>query len=192
MIVLPSAHAGFTGAYVGAYAGQTKGTSDWSGVSRPDLTPSGASAGVLAGVMFDAGLMAVGVEADLTYTDASDTSLCADPLFSCDLDLDFAGSLRARAGTGFGPVLVYGTAGLAVRGVTTATTELIPTEESDFLIGWVAGIGAEFSVLERFRLGVEYRHSAYSEAHEISADVSPGDFGLTVDEVHVRLTLPLK
>jgi outer membrane immunogenic protein len=142
--------------------------------------------------MFDAGLLAFGVEGDLTYTDASDTSLCADPLFSCAIDLDFAGSLRGRAGTSVGPALVYATAGVAFRGITTTTTELIPTENSDFLIGWTAGAGAEFSVLDRFRLGVEYRHSAYMEANQISAAVSPGDFGLTVDEVHLRLTLPLK
>jgi outer membrane immunogenic protein len=188
----PSAVAGFTGAYAGGYLANTKGQSDWSGVSRPELSPTGTSAGVLAGVMFDAGLLAAGIEADLSYTGASDTSLCADPLFSCKVDLDFAGSLRARAGTSVGPALVYGTAGVAFRGVSTTTTELIPSESSDFLLGWTMGAGAEISVLDRFRLGVEYRHSAYADASEISPSVSPGDFGLTVDEVYFRVTLPLQ
>jgi outer membrane immunogenic protein len=193
---LASAHvpaqAGFTGLYAGGYVAHTKGTSNWSGAARPDLSPSGKSAGILAGAMFDAGLLAVGVEGDLTYTDASDTSLCADPLFSCKVDLDFAGSLRGRAGTTLGPALLYGTAGVAFRGVSTATTELIPNESSDFLVGWTAGAGAEISAFGRFRVGLEYRHSAYGEASEISPSASPGDFDLTVDEVHFRVILPLQ
>jgi outer membrane immunogenic protein len=184
------AMASWTGTYVGLYAGQAQTEAELN-AALPNLSFDGATVGVLAGAMFAAGPIALGVEGDLNYIDGSSDVGCSLGSFSCEVSMDFAGSVRVRAGVPLGPVLAYATAGVAFRNITSSSEGIIPTEDDEFLTGWTAGAGAEAAILGQVRIGVEYRHYEFGAGNDLASISLPNEYDFTADEIHVRLMIPL-
>lgn len=95
-------------------------------------------------------------------------------------------SLRGRAGVALGPVELYSAAGLAIAVIQAET----PTDSDNMArAGWTLGAGIEYETNGLVRLGIEYRHSDYSDA-DIDLPTA-GDPTLRTDEIRLRLTLLL-
>jgi outer membrane immunogenic protein len=132
------------GPYVGANLGH-----QWSWVSKSTAKPSGIAGGVQAGYNWQTRQFVLGAEADFQRSGADDRFAAwqfSNPWF---------GTLRGRAGITMGPVLLYGTLGLAygtlrAQSVPTGVTETKPA------LGWVGGAGAEIALMSNWSARVEY------------------------------------
>ncbi len=121
-----------------------------------------------------------GAEADIGYSGNENVS------GGVTTKQGFNGSVRGRLGYDLNPVLVYGTAGLAVGNVKAkdATSEVNNT-----LYGWTAGAGGEVMVTDSISARLEYRYT----------DFANKDYGLTsgtvsrgYDEHSVKVGLGVK
>ncbi|MEO1744952.1 MAG: outer membrane beta-barrel protein, partial [Pseudomonadota bacterium] len=83
------------------------------------------------------------------------------------------GSLRARFGVAFDPVLIYGTAGIAA---TRATVDTGTVSDDNTHLGWTAGVGADAKLTESVFGRLEYRYTDYeSKTFDLGAtSVSSG------------------
>src|SRR5258707_6480011 len=115
----------WTGLYIGAHAGYSRGSSS-AVLSDPALAMtskafSGMIGGVQAGynVRLSSGLL-LGVEADITFpnylTSNSLVSLLATPQSDVTEQWDYVATARGRVGYAAGPWLAYATGGLAFAG----------------------------------------------------------------------------
>ncbi|MCY1248138.1 Outer membrane protein beta-barrel domain protein [compost metagenome] len=96
------------------------------------------------------------------------------------------GSLRARVGVDLNPVLLYGTAGLAV-GQAKGTVG--GASDKNTMVGWTAGAGAETFVTDNITARVEYRYTDYG-----SKDFRMGGTNVSsgYDEHSVRVGMGVK
>jgi len=89
----------------------------FSPVSRQADLSKSALFGIQGGYNWQAGFLVGGVEADMSYVDAKGgfdaVTLDGNTTWHVSTDWHSLGTLRGRAGIGLGPVLFYGTAGLA-------------------------------------------------------------------------------
>src|SRR5262249_31313223 len=189
------AHAGdFKGVYVGLnVGGNSSGTQgrtttvfSSSGYFAPDSVPAIATAGKqdlgagsfhvggLAGFNLQHKWFLLGVETDLGSMNASKSKTTTAPYPCCPATFtitQFAGTgwlytLRPRVGFTGGPVLIYGTGGLALTNVdyTTVFTDTFAAAhesngKSGTEAGWAAGGGAEFKPGRHWSLKAEYLRS---------------------------------
>jgi outer membrane immunogenic protein len=120
-----------------------------------------------------------GVEADIdgTSLDAQSASTIARTTLSGTQSvtenyaahLDWIATLRGRFGIAWDRTMIYATAGLATGGVRVDTTHTIvqpaptPTpgtaSATGQMVGWTAGIGAEWAFDRNVSAAVEYRHT---------------------------------
>jgi outer membrane immunogenic protein len=188
-----SAHASaeWSGSYLGVYGGYVDAGSQWdaSAAAGDTLSPEGGTVGVFYGYNWEDSGLLLGGEANVSFTEFSETEDCSNPVFECTLDINWLGSLRGRAGIAVDNVLLYGTGGLAWSVIQTSTDEPGNPTETQALLGWTAGAGVEINLNQNVRLGVEYRHSDYGDAGASSSAFA--GFDLDTDEVTVRLSVPL-
>ncbi len=138
--------------------------------SSPKFSVDGWDYGVTAGFNYQRGPWLVGAETDLSYSNADGALTIADRpsagsgRFNTLLgaDVDYTGTLRLRGGYVVGPVLVYGTAGAGVskvqfdrnyRNVGGAT---ISDSDSDHVMAFTYGGGAEYKVSDKWSVKAEY------------------------------------
>lgn len=131
---------------------------------------SGFFGGVTAGYNFPtASNWLIGLEADLAATNIEGKlgleASSSGPSGSVSLGskVDWFGTLRARAGWIYGPILLYGTGGLAY-GQTTASVDAnvmgygtgLSTSNTSY--GWTAGAGFEYALAPNISLKTEYKY----------------------------------
>jgi len=153
-----------TGFYVGALIGYADGeyTSDTS--AEIDHEPSGELLGVQMGWSSSSGPMIFGIDGDIAYSsiEGEDTITLMGYRSDVTHDINYLGTLRARLGLMAGPVLIYGTAGLAMADldnkiVVSYNGQYIDSdEEKTWHTGWTAGAGLEFPITPNLSLGAEY------------------------------------
>ena len=80
---------------------------------------------------------------------------------SQDVDINWTGSLRGRAGFDAGAFMPYLTAGLAFAGATASDG---PNDSTQLHFGWTAGAGVEVAVADQISLDLQYRYSDYGQA----------------------------
>jgi outer membrane immunogenic protein len=184
-----TAHAtDWTGGYLGVAMGYADASDAWDeggAPGDPALSPEGGSFSVYAGYGVDLAGLVLGLEGDLSFPDLSDNATC-DVLIECTFDVELMTSLRGRAGVALGPLLLYGTAGIALGYIATDTDELGGVSASKTLRGYTVGIGSEIQLAESLRLGIEYRHSDYGDA-DVNLGTPSGNVSLETDEVRLRL-----
>jgi outer membrane immunogenic protein len=151
---------------------------------RLDGKANGWLAGAQAGHNWQVGLLVLGVEADISWSDV-DGGSSASPvptggLFvqfrtNAERSLDWFGTIRGRLGITGGPWLIYGTGGWAY-GETSVSYSTVPTafacgpgftcssaSTDRRASGWAAGAGIEYALSWNWMIRAEYLHLKFDE-----------------------------
>lgn len=166
-------------------------------VGNQTLTPSGFTGGVQAGYNVQHHAFVFGLEVDYGLMNANAKKIgtatypcCAPTAFFVN---QFAGTswlftLRPRIGFTGGPVMVYGTGGLAMTSYeyTAVFTDTFATAHESFRTqntqtGWAAGVGAEFKIAKHWSLKGEYLRASFGGASthtstNLTTSISPFSF----------------
>ncbi|HUZ12343.1 MAG TPA: outer membrane beta-barrel protein [Caulobacteraceae bacterium] len=179
------------------------------------------------GVNAQSGALVFGVEGDLNalYGARSQTSAFTLPATGLTTgsattvtnytDPHWMGSVRGRLGWAMGPLLLYGTGGVAFAGVREATgygyapavTPAVTTANPGTtfgpyangssgdrtLTGWTVGGGAEWALSRHVSIGAEYRHSDFGHRTFVSGGGGPNQLsgasrmGFSDDEILAKV-----
>jgi outer membrane immunogenic protein len=113
-------------------------------------------AGVHAGHNWQSGSVVYGIETDLSgtalktdFNTVLQGAIVPPPVANTNANIEYFGTLRGRLGWAAGPVLFYGTGGLAYGNVDTNSTITGPAvafgaQTNDLRIGWAGGGGIEY------------------------------------------------
>lgn len=145
----------WAGAYVGGTVNYDWGK-DSSGAKRDH---KGFGGGLYGGYNLQDGQIVYGAEADVNLGDEKGRSgtVAGVPAHSKQ---GVNGSLRARVGYDTGPVLVYGTGGLAV---SKNKVYAGANKDSATALGYTVGAGAETFITDNVTARLEYRYSDYQK-----------------------------
>ncbi len=150
----PAPVKNWTGAYLGGTANY-----DWGRFSSSNdgRDAKGAGGGIYGGYNMQNGQIVYGAEADVNLgRERGSAGTVGGNAVEGKQGVN--GSLRGRVGVDLNPVLVYGTAGLAV-GQTKGTVG--GASDKNTMVGWTAGVGAETFVTDNITARVEYRYTDY-------------------------------
>ncbi len=189
----PSRPPLWQGLYWGLSGGYGWGNSDSSfDISDSASTdPEGylASATVGYNMLLGSSLL-VGIEGDLGVMDisADDEELAGGQIYRTSFG-PWWGTLRGRAGIALGPLLLYGTGGLAFASLDNVSLDLQGDKASDSELraGWVVGGGAEFAFSESVSAKIEYLHMDFGSTDGLTATGQNYSFDNEVDVVRAGL-----
>lgn len=166
----------WTGLYIGAHTGVTRGTSS-ARLTDPTVATdnhvfTGATGGVQAGYNWrlNSGLL-LGVEGDISFPNYLPSnhvvSSAATVLSGAEERWDYVASLRARLGYATGNWLLYATGGAAFAGERFLSTPTGGNEERvlNTRFGWTAGGGVEYAFAPHWSARLEYLYSKFEPAH---------------------------
>jgi outer membrane immunogenic protein len=153
----------WSGVYIGASGGYGWGDYDYiftqaAGTPNVGSDLEGWLAGGQLGYNFQSGMFVFGAVADISWSDIEGNSLCPNPAFTCDADVEWLGTVRGNLGVAFDRILVYASGGFAYGGmeresINTGTGDTLRQERTH--VGWTAGGGVGFGVSDRFTVGAE-------------------------------------
>jgi outer membrane immunogenic protein len=209
LLAAAPAHAGdFKGPYVGLTIGGVANTSNaststvfsptgyFAASSVPAIATTGAQKlnpdGFTFGGQFGFNLQhhsfVFGVETDLGSMNVSSTKsattvypCCAPTAFTITqfVGTSWLFTLRPRIGFTAGPVLIYGTGGLAMTSVDysslftdTFATAHEAADKTSTQAGWAAGAGVEFKVKKHLSLKGEYLHTNFGSQSNTATDLT--------------------
>jgi len=155
----------WSGVYAGVIAGYAKGeaqaTGEVTGLTT-DIGFSGALLGGTIGINHQIDSFVLGLEGDIAWSGANGYSPCAsNTAFSCEGNLNWLGTVRARAGMDFDSVLVFATAGLAAAEVSANINPAAAGITNTFtgtMTGWTIGAGVEAAVTDAISVKAEYSY----------------------------------
>lgn len=166
----------WSGSYTGLNAGFSDAFNSGAHYDQPygspfvPISPSGLLVGGQAGYNWQSGITVFGIETDIQYRNASDSSqflfprdsgVIGQPFGSVEHDTTrfstnkkWFGTLRGRIGITTGPVLYYATGGLAYgsvrhfygEGVNSGGDLQRSVSASSTKLGWTVGTGAEMKL----------------------------------------------
>jgi outer membrane immunogenic protein len=144
----------WSGFYVGAHGGYGWGRSQFDATTAGTGTfdADGWLFGGLVGVNYQVGQTVFGLETDINWSDMGGSAACGAT--SCETDVPWFGTARARLGYAVDRFMPYVTGGLAY-GKVEANVPGVGSE-SDTRIGWTAGVGAEYAFTENMSWKTEY------------------------------------
>jgi outer membrane immunogenic protein len=151
-VIAPAPFYNWSGFYIGIQggfaAGELERTLVTSGVTEIRETSGGLIGGTV-GFNWQAGNWVFGFEADYAWADIGrNVDNCFGvALVTCRSGLDTFGTARLRVGGAWGPVLIYGTGGLAFGDHFAAIRDDLTgafAERSEFAVGWTVGGGIEW------------------------------------------------
>lgn len=160
----------WNGFYAGINAGYGWGTFR-SGAANLFNKPSGAVAGLQAGYNFQYSNLLLGVEGDVYWSGMSGKRVFPGPITTRG-GLNWAASLRARAGFAADRALVYVTAGYGFGNDTVRAASAVPaalTSSSDTSGGWVLGAGIEYAFTDHISFKTEFLYTIYSSKVVLAA-----------------------
>jgi outer membrane immunogenic protein len=145
--------------WTGAYAGASGGYG-WTGSSGLDA--SGGFGGGQIGYNFQTGNMVVGIEGDIAGAGISQTvngAFANGFPFTTAFTTDTLASLRGRAGVAYNNWLFFGTAGGGwAHDKFSGNIGVNPFSSNQWLSGWTAGVGVEWSFAPNWSTKFEYLH----------------------------------
>lgn len=154
---------GWDGAYVGGFIGHAWGTATDAGLdllSSSELDLSGWTVGATLGANFTVTQgFVLGAVGDIAWAGIGGFDGGVVP--GADVDINWTGSLRGRAGFDAGAFMPYLTAGLAFAGATASDG---PNDSTQMHFGWTAGAGVEVAATEQISVDLQYRFSDYGKA----------------------------
>ncbi|WP_439407794.1 carbohydrate porin [Bradyrhizobium sp. DASA03076] len=191
----------WTGFYIGAHVGVTRGTSSAT-LTDPTIATdnnvfTGATGGVQAGYNWrlNSGLL-LGLEGDISFPNYLPSnhvvSSAATALSSAEERWDYVASLRARLGYSTGNWLFYATGGAAFAGERFLSTPTGGNEEKvlNTRFGWIAGGGVEYAFASHWSARLEYLYSKFEHANVTFA--SGGQYSSSMDFQSLRIGLNRK
>jgi len=162
----------WSGAYAGVQFGYGRGSDDTDVIETTTgiaigpfgYDTTGFVGGVHIGTNVQAGAVVYGAEADFEYANI-DGAFDIGGGDSVTKRINWAGSVRGRAGVAQGRFLGYATAGLAFASVEMDALEAGASvfSGSQSTLGWTAGVGAEYALGNDWRVRSEYRYTDYGE-----------------------------
>lgn len=179
--------------WFGAYAGIHLGA-DWTDVDINGVeafSSEAAVGGVHAGFNFQLFGLVAGIEADADLTGTESTSTIF-PTTAAELSSDWLMSVRGRLGAAFGPVLAYGTAGVAwtETNVVAATPGFTTIESSETQTGFVYGAGLEAYVSPNMTVRIEaLRYEFDSDFYTIGGGLPDVEFDPSSTVVRAGVSL---
>ncbi len=168
----------WSGPYAGLHLGHGFGSSDWyfpNAASMTDHNMKGAVGGIHGGYNFQNGTMVYGPEADLSFANVHGASLCPNPAFTCETELNYLGSLRGRIGCTQGAFLPFITAGIAFGSVDPIALQTGNDFDAPHQthVGYVIGGGVEYWAAMRGSAKISTRIEA------LHYDLGEKDYNLT-------------
>lgn len=186
-IIEPAAYD-WTGPYVGLQAGYAWGENDLSagnigGIITGDVQALDAATiegedgtfdldgfvgGANAGYNWQSDSLVLGVEGDIEYADLNDevdilsSAVNGDLVGVDEVEVNWLGSLRLRAGFAADRALFYATGGLAVGGAKLTAKDDDGDEFADDRAtkwGWTIGGGVEYAFTDELSGRIEYRYT---------------------------------
>lgn len=166
----------WTGLYIGAHAGYSRGSSNFVLSDPAAITGNGVFSGMIGGVQagynwrLNSGLL-VGVEGDFSFPNYiisnSIVSALASPANDVIQQWDYTASLRGRVGYTSGPWLLYATGGFAWMGERYFNTPAVGIEPKilNTRPGWIAGGGVEYAFAPHWSARLEYLYSRFDAAN---------------------------
>jgi outer membrane immunogenic protein len=142
----------WSGIYLGVLLGYTFGDADIAGGPSVDL--DGVDGGIYAGYNYQIDNFVIGLEGDALISGAEGSG------GGVNVDQNWSGSLRARAGYSLESFLLYGTGGLAVAGFEASSAG---NNDSNTHLGWTVGAGIEGMVTDNVAARLEYRYTDYED-----------------------------
>ncbi|MDA9431334.1 membrane protein [Bradyrhizobium sp. CCBAU 51627] len=162
----------WTGLYIGAHTGVTRGSSSATltdpTVATDNNAFTGATGGVQAGYNWrlDSGLL-LGVEGDISFPNYLPSnhvvSSAVNALSSAEERWDYVATLRARLGYATGNWLFYATGGAAFAGERFLATPTGGNEQKvlNTRFGWTAGGGVEYAFATHWSARLEYLYGKF-------------------------------
>jgi len=157
--------------------------------------------GLQAGYQQQWDRLVVGVEADIQWTGGDNDNGFSGPLigptYRTTAEIEYFGTVRARAGYAIGNILLFGTGGIAygeAKGTVVVTPGLpgTPTgpsysgSDSAFHVGYVVGGGLEVALSRTLSAKVEFLHvDLGDETYRFDFAGSGGSFARTKTEIDV-------
>jgi outer membrane immunogenic protein len=187
----------WTGCYVGVEGGGIWGRSkdtDAAPANKNFGLPinngfdlSGGLVGGTAGCNYQISNWVFGVENDISWTNASGSTVDIAPFNTASTSKTsekWLDTLRGRVGFAWDRALFYGTGGAAFAGTTVQVCGTIAcVSDSQTRTGWVAGGGIEYAAWDHVTLKLEYLHADFGTSSYInpSVQVAPGHTIVTRD-----------
>jgi len=198
----------FQGIYIGAYGGGNQGNSDAhtftvfsptgyfaqssvpaiATVGNQHLTPSGASGGGTFGFNLQHHAFVFGAETDFgsmsmsaSRSGSATYPCCAPTAFTVTqtVKTDWLFTGRGRLGFAAGPVLFYGTGGLAATNLNYQAlfTDTFATAHENAGVeekrkGWIAGGGAEVRLSNHWSIKGEFLHADFGQVQTTSTNLT--------------------
>lgn len=200
-IIEPTAYD-WTGPYVGLQAGYAWGENDLKAGSVEDIININAElqdaaiidgedgtfdldgfvGGAHAGYNWQSDSLVLGLEGDIEYADLNDEVDILDDggdLVGVDeVEVNWLGSLRLRAGYAADRALFYATGGLAVGGAKMTAKDDDGddfADESETKWGWTIGGGLEYAFTDELSGRIEYRYTDLGKINVRSEDENVDD-----------------
>lgn len=122
-----------------------------------DIGTKGWIGGAFGGFNMQNGQFVYGAEADVNYSNIKGSNA------GLEARSRFDGSLRGRAGVAVtDDILLYGTAGVAAERLrVTDTASLAPGSDTNMMVGYTVGAGADVKLTDDVFARAEYRYTDY-------------------------------
>ena len=149
-----------TDVYLGVLGGLATGTAkvaDIFGSPFPPQSLSPAELGIVGGIRFNRNDWLLGAEADINANLSN--SFSSPSVFNFS-ENDGNGHLRALVGRQMGPISLFLTGGLA--GTHVKYNNIFGGVDDKIMLGWTAGIGAEYAATEHLAVRLEAIHDETS------------------------------
>jgi high affinity Mn2+ porin len=165
----------WTGLYIGAHAGYSRGSSSTVLSDPTSIAASNSFSGMIGGVhagynvRLSSGLL-LGVEADITFPNFLTSNSIVSSLATAQSDVteqwDYVATARGRVGYAAGPWLAYATGGLAWAGERFLNSPANGSDEKvlNTRLGWAAGGGFEYAFAPHWSARLEYLYSRFEKA----------------------------
>lgn len=174
----------WSGPYAGGFVGYDFANFDQTGGAHFD--GEGVVGGLYSGYNLQSGRIVYGVEGDIGASDVSAGGFNAATGVPVGADSTAFGSLRARIGVDYDPILLFATGGVAL---SNKELSLDGVSDDQTHVGYTVGAGVEANVAKGVTSRIEYRYSDYnSQNYDLgNVTVSSG-----FDEHSIRAGLALK
>lgn len=172
----PAPVAQWTGFFAGVHGGYAWGRTDMDQVGPADpgsMRNDGWLLGGQIGYDHQFQNLVLGAEADISWSSVDGQKNIVGPGGTDTVkgSIDYLATLRGRIGVTNGPLLIYGTGGVAWAGTTaTLTLETPPPgfgatqSTSETVRGWTAGAGLEWWFAPNWSTRLEYLHVDFEKA----------------------------